>query len=230
MSESSSEFIPKNEVNNKPNVLWRGFSVDPDKLNIEMFNQPLTYGSVSKDDPAKIGDGNELGVYMSTNRRMVESSNYTHHSLSLSIEAPKYNDKGSITNKIYLPQCGVVVKVDTIGLEVHQPQITSYLKRVYNNGFQGDEYISDQISPKNYKVVKLFLSLSANDPNKLAIDILDNDPESLKKGIEKIKNEFELRKQKATKFANFLETIDPTSRLDDFLVQKKWKNYQELEK
>lgn len=227
MPESSSEFTPKNEVNNKPNTLWRGFTVDPDKLNIEMFNQPLIPGSVSKNDPTKISDGNELGVYMSTNRNMVESSNYTHHRLALFVEAPKYNNKGSITNQISLPQCGILVKINTENLNIRQSQITPQLGIGYNNGHPGEEYITDQIPSKNYQVVRLFLSLSANDSNKLAIDIPENDPESLKTAIEKIKKEYSFRKQEAEKFANFLETIDPKSRLDNFYVQKKWKNYQE---
>ena len=227
MSESSSEFTPKNEVNNKPDVLWRGFTIDPDKLNIEMFNQPLIPGTVSKDDPTKISDGNELGVYMSTNRNMVESSNYAHRSLGLFIEAPKYNDKGSVTDRICLPQCGVVVKVNTEDLNIRQSQITSQLRIGYNNGHLGDEYIADQIPSKNYQVVKLFLSLSANDSTKLAIDIPNNDPESLKTAIKEIKKEFNSRRQDAEKFAIFLETMDPRNRLDNFYVQKKWKNYQE---
>jgi len=222
MSESKTESIPNQETKNKPPVLWRGFTVNPNELSIEMFNKPLIPVNFSKEDPTKMLDGNENGVYMSTNKVMSERA-YTNHSLGLFIETPKHYDRGSFVDRIKLPQCGVILEINTKGLNIRTPQITSYLEK--NNGYEGDEYIADEIPPENYRVAKLVLKISANDPEQYNIDVSDN--ENLGEAIIKIKAEFELRKQEAINFKEFLESIGEKAKiLSDHELQKKFDVYK----
>lgn len=214
------------EAEQKPETLWRAFTVDPRNLSTENLHQPLIPGTSAEDDPSRIGDGNERGVYMSTNRTMIEAA-YAHTSKGLSVPAPRFSDHGSITDKVTLPQCGVIVEVDTKNLPIRKPNIIPVLRGHYNNGFQGNEYIADVVPPENYKVVCLVLSRYPNDSERFVVDVPDTKPENLKGALEKIQAEFEVRKQEATKFANFLESMNPRQRLDDFRVRTKWQQYQE---
>jgi hypothetical protein len=70
MPEPTSQESAINLEISKPEVLWRSFTIDPRELSVDMFRQPLVPGKPSGDDPTKLSDGNELGVYMSTNRDM----------------------------------------------------------------------------------------------------------------------------------------------------------------
>src|SRR3989344_2762986 len=106
-------YSPQNEQEKKPELLYRAFTVNPEELTVEMLSRILVPGTVNKEDATKIRDGNELGVYMSTNRHMVETA-YASPSGGLSVKTPEHRDKrGAVTNFIPLPQCGIVVEVRT---------------------------------------------------------------------------------------------------------------------
>ncbi len=166
---------------------------------------------------------------MSTNRTMVEAA-YAHTSCGLFIPSSRFNDNGSIDSRIILPQCGVIVEIDTKGLVIRKPIIIPVLQGHYNNGYAGDEYIADSVPPEKYRVVRLVLSRWANDSERLVVDIENNSPDSLRGGIEKIQKEFGLREQAAIEFAAFIETLDPSQRLNDFIVRRKWNQYLETKK
>jgi len=68
------ESFTAREIKEQPEKLYRSFTVNPENLTVEMLQEILVPGTENEDDPTKIGDGNELGVYMSTNPRMVETS------------------------------------------------------------------------------------------------------------------------------------------------------------
>lgn len=219
----------KLEVEQKPQTLYRAFTVDPRKLTVENLHQPLVPGTSAEDDPTRIGDGNERGVYMSTNRTMVEAV-YAHTSRGLSVTSPRFNDHGSITDKVTLPQCGIIVEVNTNNLPIRKPKIIPVLQGHYNNGFSGDEYIANIVPPENYKVVGLVLSRYPNDSERVAVDVSDTEPEKLKSAIEKIQKEFAVREQAAKEFSTFISSLDPRLRLNDFAVKRKWQQYQEANK
>ena len=214
----------KIESGNKPEKLYRGFTVNPEALSLQMLKQELVPGTVNEDDPTKIGDGNEIGVYMSTNSTMVESA-YTHSRVSITV--PRYNDRGGITNFITLPACGIVVEVDTSNLAVRPPKITKTLQGVYNNGFQGDEWIADTVPKEAYRVTKLMLSAHANDVNKVVLDINGFNDEQMLEAINTIKNEFSNRKQEALKFKTFLESLPERERLNEFFLKRKYEKYKQ---
>lgn len=215
------------ETEIRPEVLYRAFSIDPRKLTLDFFNKPLVPGNVSKDDPTKIGDGNELGVYMSTNRIMPETAYASASIPGLSIKTEKFNDRGVITDLVEVPVCGVILEIDTKGLDIRKPKIRPVLQGVYNNGFDGDEWIADKIPPENYKVVRLKLSTHPNDAQKLIVDIDDTNPESLLNGITQIQKRFNLMYEKAQSYSNFIKSLTPQERRNQFTVNRRW---QELQK
>ncbi len=215
------------ETETRPKVLYRAFSVDPRKLSPDFFNKPLMPGRVNKDDPTKIGDGNELGVYMSTNRIMSETAYASTNIPGLSIKTEKFNDRGVITDLVEVPVCGVILEIDTKGLDIRKPKIRPELQGVYNNGFDGDEWIADRIPPENYKVIRLKLSTHPNDARKFLVDIDNTNSESLPNGIVQIQKEFNSRYEKAQSFSNFIESLTPQDRRNQFIVSRKW---QELQK
>lgn len=115
------ESFAAREIKERPEKLYRSFTVNPEELTMETLRGTLVPGTVSKDDPTKIGDGNELGVYMSTNPHMVEAAYAKGGGGSIHIEVPKYHDGYTIVNHIKLPSCGIMVEVDTAGLEIRPP-------------------------------------------------------------------------------------------------------------
>ena len=87
---------------------------------------PLT---ISKEDPTKILDGNELGIYMSTNRSMSEWAYTSPEEYTQSfLQTPTYEERMSLHNRIRLPGCGVVLEINTTNLDIRKPQIVSHLR------------------------------------------------------------------------------------------------------
>ena len=223
--------LPNEE--NKPEKLYRAYTLNPEDLSVEKFQEILVPMNVNEKDPTKVNDGNELGVYMSTNENMVKYaySDGIAFIEDLHIEAPRHNDGRGIVNYIKLPSCGVIVEVDTKNLSIKKPEITQYLQGVYNNGFEGDEWIADKIPPSNYKVKKLILNIGSSGLDKIEIEVDGLDNQKLKEAIEFIKNKFNQKKQEAILYKKFLESISERERMSNkFYLESKWKKYQEENK
>ena len=206
----------------KPEKLFRAFTVHPEELSLEKLREGLVPGNVNKDDPTKIGDGNELGVYMSTNPAMVESA-YAAGGYSIegsAIEVPRHNSANGSTNIIRLPMCGVVYEIDTADLAIRKPEITPALQGVHNNGFEGDEWIADKVPADNCTVKKLILSEYANDRNRMEVDVSGLDDEKFQTAIELVKEKFAKKKAEALKFKEFLESLPEKERFKDARLLK----------
>jgi len=139
------------------------------------------------------------------------------------IDVPKYHDGRTMVNHITLPSCGIMVEIDTDGLEIRPPKIRSSLDGVYNNGFEGDEWIADEISPKHYRPIKLILSRWANDNQTFRLVIDDQSPEGLQTAIDVIKEEFARRQASAEEYKQFLESMSDVERKNPYLIRKRWK-------
>lgn len=210
----------------RPEKLFRAFSINPEELTVERLRQDLIPGRVNEDDPTKIHDGNELGVYMSTSSRMVEDA-YAKGGAVGDIKTPRFDDGRTMTERILLPSCGIICEIDTRGLEIRKPQILPIWRLVYNNGFEGDEWIADRVPPEYYQVKKLILSRAANDPETLTVKIENKSDEVLQTAIDTIKQEFEKRKAAAEEFKQYLESLGDDQRHNFFAVKKGWQKWQE---
>lgn len=213
------------EQNPIPEKLYRGFVVNPEELSLEMFDKPLVMGLKNEADSTKSLDGNEAGVYMSSNPSVIECTNYGNRSYS-SLEVPRYASAYGLANSIQLPGCGIMVEVTTKGLDVRKPQISPELQGHYNNGFQGDEWIADEVPAEQYRLVKLTLSLGANDRNKVIVEVEENNQQDLERAINEIKTKAEQQRKEAHAFKTFLEGLTDQQRLNQYIVDKKWKEFQ----
>lgn len=215
------------ESEKRPEKLYRGFTMHPDELTVEKLKEVLVPGVPNEEDPTKIHDGNELGVYMSTNPRMVETVYARGNGYGTSyVEAPRYNDNGSLSNRIKLPNVALMVEIDTVGLDIRKPEITEYLKGVYNNGFEGDEWIADKVPPEFYNVQKLILSRDVYDKEKLVVTLDDNSDEAIQKAIDEIQEEYDKRREEAEEFSKALEKLTENRRISSAFMQKfkrEWK-------
>lgn len=211
----------------RPDLLYRAYTVNPKNLSLEMFAKPLVPGSQSVDDPTRIGDGNERGVYMSTNPDMVETVYASGGRVEGNhIITPRYNDRGGQSNLVVLPVCGVVLEIDTKELDIREPKMIPALIGHYNNGFEGYEWIADEITPQHYKLKKLVFSTHPNDKDRKVIDVTEASDEEKQEVIKKIRAEFEKRQEEALKFKGFLEGLDPKDRMNEFVLKRKWEQYK----
>ncbi len=230
-SLKSSIISSSQEKEKKPEKLFRALTVNPEDLSIKKLKDKLVPGNVNESDPTKIGDGNELGVYMSTNQKMVEYSYARGRGgRDLVIKVPKYNSGYGIINMVRLPSCGLVLEINTDGLDIRKPEITEVLKGVYNNGFEGDEWIADTVPASNYQVKKMILSNGANDRNSIIVDINGTDDLNIQKAIDFVKKEFSKKKKETENFRNFLDGLTDKERMNEYLVKKGWKKYKESNK
>lgn len=69
------------------------------------------------------------------------------------------------------------------------------------------------------------LKRATNDPEKYIVDIPNDGIENLETAIEKIKTEYNRRKQTALKFKKFLKSTDEKIRHEDRRWKEEWKKY-----
>ncbi len=205
----------------RPEKLYRAFTIHPSNLTLELFKKPLQQGSGLDPETKTRSDGNESGIYMTTNKSMADRA-YAHSSHLM--KCPRYNSGRGIMDFIELPNCGVTVEIDTAKLAIRKPKITPALTGVYNNGFSGEEWIADDIPPSSYKVSRLTLSTHSNDRDRLVVDV--EHPDELEPAISKIKTAYEEKLAAANKFVAFLNTLDESPRLNQFCIEKAWEAYQ----
>lgn len=156
--------------NTIPEILYRGIGICLEKLEefnfygVDLINNNKPY----KDENGNIyfvregrklklesKDGNEYGVYMTDNLKMVESA----------YGAGRGNEKllspivriGQPPVPISLPGLGVIYKINTQGFEVRFPYISQAYQGHYNNGFVGDEYITEAVPAQNYQIMKIII-------------------------------------------------------------------------
>ncbi len=217
------------KVEQKPEKLFRAFTVHPEELSIELFTQTLIPQNINSEDETKVFDGNEKGVYMSTNELMVEDFYSNGRGWANPyLKVPQYNTKSrGFVDTIQLPNCGIVLEIDTTDLRIRKPEIAKYLETEHNNGMEGNEWIADEIDSNHYHVKKLILSRYAHDRNRFVVEVKDNTPEALQSAIDIIKGEFYKRKRDAQEFKNFLVTLSEEDRKKpNNLIKQKFQKYK----
>ena len=149
-----------NQINynkEKPLILYRGVKIRYELLkNYEFIGKEMKppYPPQFDEQGRKVvGDGNEYeyGVYM-TDYDIVARNAYA--AVSINDGTPLNNTVmfGYDRSRTMLPSVGIVYKINTNGLDVHIPRITSYLKGHYNNGMGGDEWIAESVPAENYSI------------------------------------------------------------------------------
>ena len=193
-------------MENKPSVLYRGIKVDYNSLqNFEFSGVDLkvNYAPIIDQYGRKtVTDGNEYGVYMSDNLHMVTSAYGDLHHDGL----PIYNNLSIYNERIMIPSVAVIYQISTEGLDVRKPFISEQLKGHYNNGFQGDEWITDIVPADNHTLYRVRIGADIlHDAEN--IDLSKTDDIS-----EQVKQKLEMRKYRLETFANAMERMSPMKR------------------
>lgn len=150
-----------------PEHVYRGIvlpvpDVTPDFLQHDLVppHEPIIDSAGRK----TVADGNEYGVYMSDNRHMVEVAYADpRHPGPAVPESPEFRlSYTSPMTRLHEPRAAIVYKIRTEGIEdIRKPWITDYLNGVYNNGFQGNEWVADRVPQENYTAVQFRLGRDA---------------------------------------------------------------------
>ena len=193
-------------MENKPSVLYRGIKVDYNSLQNFKFSGvdlKVNYAPIIDQYGRKtVTDGNEYGVYMSDNLHMVTSAYGDLHHDGL----PIYNNLSIYNERIMIPSVAVIYQISTEGLDVRKPFISDQLKGHYNNGFQGDEWITDFVPADNYTLYRVRIGADIlHDAEN--IDLSKTDDIS-----EQVKQKLEMRKYRLEAFANAMERMSPMKR------------------
>ena len=170
----------------KPQTLYRAYRINPNDLEERIFSQTIVPMNASPEDSTKTTDGNELGVYMSTNQTMTEQA-YAISGKNSRLETERYNSGRGFMNHLEVPGLGVVLKIDTEGIEIREPEISDALKGHYNNGFEGREWIADEVPSTNYHPIKFILSRYANDSKRFVLEFDGTNKDELREAIDKMK-------------------------------------------
>ena len=191
-----------------PKYLYKGIVINYEQLQSFDFKDKdleVPYEPIMDEQGRKtVLDGNEYGVYMTDNETMVDSAYGNVHGGGTKIgEDIKIGDP---PEDIKLPNIGITYKINTEGMEVHEPWISDSLKGHYNNGFQGKEYISERVPKENYTVTKI----------KIGKDLLHDEEEievdSLETAGEKVKRIMEERKERLEVFAKEMSKVSENKR------------------
>ena len=148
-------FSQSNYNKEKPPILYRGVKIRYELLkNYEFIGKEMKppYPPQFYEQGRKVvGDGNEYGVYM-TDYDIVARDAYAAVSINDGTPLNSTVMFGYDRSRTMLPSVGIVYKINTNGLDVHIPRITSYLKGHYNNGMGGDEWIAESVPAENYSI------------------------------------------------------------------------------
>lgn len=187
----------------KPQYLYRGIKLKYDDLKKFSFTADLKvpYEPIIDSHGRKtVIDGNEYGIYMSDNLRMIESCyGFVDSNDGQDINPGLRLNVDGRPNNLRIPAVSIIYEINTNNLDVKIPWISSSLRGVYNNGFEGDEWISDFIPKENYEIIKIVIGpdwLHDKEEinvksNELAGEIVKEIVEKRKKRLEDLASELE---------------------------------------
>ena len=192
-------------MKNKPSILYRGIIIDYNNLqNFEFSGVDLKVNKAPIIDQygrKTVGDGNEYGVYMSDNLSMVTSAyGDLHHDVTA------INNLSICYERIGIPSVAIIYQINTDGLDIRRPFILKHLKDLYNNGFQGNEWIADVVPASNYTVYRVRIG------EDILHDAEDIDLSKVTNISEHVKQKVEMRKYRLETFANAMEKMSPSIR------------------
>jgi len=208
MAEDAPPFAGEAQEAEKPDKLYRGVTLTWDHFINSSYNvfeddlYPPNAHRVDEKGRKTVGDGNEYGVYMTTNEKMVDAA-YGRMALHGEGSALEHDvSLGNAVGRIREPKIFITYEIDPKKADIRRPFITQSLEGHYNNGFEGEEWIADVVPKEAYRVRSVGISGDfLHDPEAF-------DPDS-KHLDDKITNRFEERKGHLEYFAETLLTAIP---------------------
>lgn len=211
------------EEEKTPEILYRAINLTVDDFLNYDPSLPLRPGTevIDVEGNKTVVDGNEYGVYMSSNPNMVKSAYYKGSRDSVkteqfSMNRPEYG--------ISLPSVGIFFEINTRDLAVRIPKIAPNLQGLYNNGWVGNEYIANEIPPSNFKIRELSLSTSKVNYKEAKIYPINSEKDYItaREDISKIYRDL---KSKAEKFRDVISKLTINERMN---ATKMSKLYDEI--
>lgn len=130
----------------KPNYLYRGICISAEEFEqLKIHDDIVPLYAPQKNEEGKdiVLDGNEYGIYMTTSHIMAQKAyGCPHTSGSLYNKECLFVDNFNNRQFIHYPKIGIVYEIDTNNLAIKKPWIKSQLGGVYNNGYEGEEWIT----------------------------------------------------------------------------------------
>lgn len=195
----------ENKIEQIPDTLYRGYKIRYKKLpnfHLSGVDLKVNYAPLINENGEKtVTDGNEYGVYMSDNLEMVKIAYGDTKMARENIEPMVRINNGTYLEQLSLPAIAIIYEINTDGLDVRKPKISQVWKGHYNNGFEGNEYITEEIPADHYQVIRA----------KIGSDLLHEAEEidltDIKKAEEELKQKAELRKYRLEVLASFLSKL-----------------------
>jgi hypothetical protein len=172
----------------RPKKLYRGFDIRPNDLSRDIFDQAHTPMESSGIDGERRTDGNEVGVYMSTNPAMVICAYGNGISANSKIDAKRHNTSRGFQDRLLLPGIGIILEIDTEGLDIRKPKTPM---GHYNNGFIGDEWITDKLEATHYRPIRFQVPLPSNRHRGLILDFDGNESPELDSAMAKVNEHYQ---------------------------------------
>lgn len=196
-----------NEPKN-PKFLYRGVVIGYNDLkefkffgvDLKPYKDPL----IDSQGRKTVGDGNEYGLYMTDNQSMVYGAYGDVRNDGTPIK-PSF-EVGFPPTRISIPYIGVAYKISTENIDFRKPWIAKSLTGHYNNGFEGDEYITEVVPSGEYEVIRI----------KIATDFLHDSEEIDVSNIEaadkELRNKMEMRRYRLELLADTISKMTATKR------------------
>ena len=206
------------ETNSKPpSNLYRGITIPSSEFQPSFLTGDLTPGSrvEQPNGVLTVSDGNEYGVYMSTNEDMVKRA-YADPRHGKQIPGFEKLSYGYSRDVIQEPSIGIMYKVDSSDLQVRKPRITRSLQGVYNNGFIGDEWIADIVPASHISIPYIKLGRDALH-GELVIEPEDGD---VRPHAERLQVEAAERVERLKQFGLAVLELTPAQRMNPSRVER----------
>ena len=206
-----------------PDTLYRGVKLPVEDIDSSIFYKGLVPGSSSRvDDRGNevVRDGNEYGVYMSSNDAL--SCNYANpEGGEYMPDSPVFNDGRDYKSRLKTPNVGILHRIRTEGIQVRKPMRYNSTGS-QNNGFGGDEWIADSVPASNQEVIKFVFGRDIiHKPRDIFVD---DDPE---KAMELVKAEIAHRMGRLAILSERIKELPEKSRTNEFTIRKLIADFQE---
>lgn len=194
----------------KSTTLYRGivlnYPLPPDFKFSKVPIKPPYPPKIDQNGRKTVADGNEYGVYMSDYKEVAVIYGTPKLESGTIIDKELFYSNTPV-NYLTIPAIGIIYEINTKNLDVHKPWITRYLKGHYNNGFAGNEWVTEQIPKENYKVISVEIGPdSLHESEKVDLSDLTKVPEIITKKIES-------RKKRIYEFKKYLQSLTRQKRI-----------------
>jgi hypothetical protein len=211
--------ILENRMNARPETLYRGFRIDPSALKVSLFDEPHLPLDASLDNPSRRTDGNELGIYMTTNPTMARQA-YASNGKNPRIPTKPYDSGRGILDHIILPAVGIVLKITTEDLTIRRPKIITVWQGHYNNGYAGDEWITDELPPSTYHAIFMDSSRFRGDPHARKLEFDGREPTILASAVADVRAHCESERRLHEEIAHQINTLTDAQRMNPFVMKR----------